>query len=99
MMMRPYVPKRDNSWGTAGVAVVPAVAAGIFLSSIHQIFVNTALMGQLSLAIPIMSAAPVFVMILSAIFLRDLERLNQRVVIGILITAAGMVAIGAGRHG
>ncbi len=99
MMMRPYLPERDISWGNAGMAVVPAVAGGIFLSSVHQIFMNNTLMGQLSLAIPIVSAAPVFVMILSAIFLRDLERLNPRVVIGILITAAGMVAIGAGRHG
>ncbi len=99
MMMRPYLPKRDTSWGNAGMAIVPAVAGGIFLSSVHQIFMNNTLLGQLSLAIPIVSAAPVFVMILSAIFLRDLERLNRRVVIGILITAAGMVAIGIGRHG
>ncbi len=99
MMMSPYLPKRDTSWGNAGMAVVPAVIAGIFLSSVHQIFMNTTLMGQLSLAIPIVSVAPVFVMILSAIFLRDLERLNPRVVIGILITAVGMAAIGIGRHG
>ncbi len=99
MMMTPYLPKKDISWRTAGMAVLPVIALGIFLSSVQQIFMNTTLMGQLSLAIPILSAAPVFVMILSAIFLRGLERLNPRVVVGILITAAGMVAIGVGRHG
>lgn len=99
IMMRPFVPKKDSAWGAGGKSVMTAVVAGILLSSIHQIFMNNSLKGQLSLAIPILSASPVFVMILSAIFLRDLERLNLRVVIGILVTVIGMVAIGVGRHG
>lgn len=99
MMMTPYLPKKHTSFGNAGMAVVPAVVAGIIFSSVHQVFINTTLMGQLSLAVPILSAAPVFVMLLSVIFLRDLERLNLRVVLGILITVFGMAAIGVGRHG
>ncbi|MDP6364624.1 MAG: hypothetical protein QF787_00520 [Nitrospinota bacterium] len=72
---------------------------GIVLNSAQQVIMNFSLKGQLSLAIPIMSSTPVFVMVLSAIFLRDLERLNRRVVAGILMTMIGMAAIGVGRHG
>ena len=60
---------------------------------------NISLQGKISLAIPIMSTSPVIVMLLSAFFLRDIERLNRRVVVGILITFVGMTAIGIGRHG
>lgn len=98
-MARPFLPKQYFSWGNAGLAVVPIIVVGILLNSAQQVIINSSLKGQLSLAVPIMSASPVFVMILSAIFLRDLERLNSRVVVGVLITIVGMAAVGVGRHG
>ncbi len=45
-----------------------------------------------------MSASPVFVILFSAMFLRKIERLNKRVIIGVLIAVAGMMVIGVGRH-
>lgn len=97
--LRPFLPKEYFSWGRAGWSILPFIVAGIFLNSAQQVMVNLSLRGQLSLAVPIMSSTPVFVMLLSVIFLRDLERLNSRVVVGVLISIAGMAAIGVGRHG
>ena len=57
------------------------------------------MIGKISIAVPIGSSAPVFVLILSAIFLRKTENLNLRVVIGILITVIGVIGIGISRHG
>jgi drug/metabolite transporter (DMT)-like permease len=98
-MIRPFLPKQYFSWGNAGLTVVPIIVVGVLFNSAQQVIINSSLKGQLSLAVPIMSGSPVFVMILSVIFLRDLERLNYRVVIGVLITIFGMAAIGVGRHG
>ena len=98
-MFRTVFPKRVLSWERVGWSLVPLIVLGIIFNSLHQVVMNISLQGQISLAIPIMSSTPVFVMILSSIFLRDLERLNPRVVVGILITFMGMAAIGFGRHG
>ncbi len=98
-VFRQILPRHFFSWGGAGWALVPVIVLGIVLNSAQQVIMNFSLKGQMSLAIPIMSATPVFVMVLSALFLRDLERLNRRVVVGILVTIIGMAAIGLGRHG
>jgi drug/metabolite transporter (DMT)-like permease len=98
-MFRKVFPNRQFSWEKVGWSLVPLIVLGIFFNSVHQVVMNFSLKGRISLAIPIMSSAPVFVMILSSIFLRDLERLNFRVVVGILITFLGMATIGIGRHG
>ena len=98
-VFRKILPKHFFSWEGAGWALAPVIFLGIVLNSAQQVIMNFSLKGQLSLAIPIMSSTPVFVMVLSAIFLRDLERLNRRVVAGILMTMIGMAAIGVGRHG
>ncbi|MFP6869931.1 MAG: DMT family transporter [Nitrospinota bacterium] len=98
-MFRTVFPKRILSWERVGWSLVPLIVLGIIFNSVHQVVMNISLKGQISLAIPIMSSTPVFVMILSSIFLRDLERLNARVVVGILITFMGMAAIGFGRYG
>ncbi len=97
--LRPFLPKEYFSWRSAGLAVIPIIVAGILINSVQQVVINISLKGQLSLAMPIMNSTPVFVMLLSVIFLRDLERLNSRMVVGVLITITGMAAIGLGRHG
>ena len=97
--LRPFLPKEYSSWRGAGLAVIPIIVAGVLINSVQQVVINISLKGQLSLAMPIMNSTPVFVMLLSVIFLRDLERLNSRMVVGVLITITGMAAIGLGRHG
>lgn len=98
-VFRVAFPTKIFSWEKIGWSLVPVILLGIFFNTVHQVVMNFSLKGQISLAIPIMSASPVFVMVLSSIFLRDLERLNFRAVVGILITFSGMAAIGIGRHG
>ena len=66
---------------------------------IVYVLINQSMRGKISIAVPIGSSAPVFVLILSAIFLRKTENLNLRVVIGILITVIGVIGIGISRHG
>lgn len=98
-IFRPLLPKHFFSWKGATWALAPVIVLGIALNSVQQVFLNLSLRDHLSLAVPVLSATPVFVMLFSAVFLRDLERLNRRVVVGVLITITGMTAIGIGRHG
>jgi drug/metabolite transporter (DMT)-like permease len=98
-VLRTVLPNRIFSWEKISWSLAPVIFLAIFFNSVQQVVMNLSLKGQMSLAIPIMSTSPVIVMLLSAVFLRDLERLNRRVVVGILITFLGMVAIGIGRHG
>ncbi len=98
-VFRHILPKHFFSWEGAGWSLAPLILLAIVLNSAQQVLMNFSIKEHLSLAIPIMSATPVFVMLLSTIFLRDLERLNRRVVVGVLVTISGMVVIGIGRHG
>jgi len=98
-VFRRILPKRFFSWEKAGWSLAPIIFLGILLNCVQQVVMNLSLKGKISLAIPIMSATPVFVMFLSFLFLRDLERLNRRVIAGIMITIVGMAIIGTGRHG
>lgn len=97
--LRAALPSRILSWEKISWSLAPVIFLAIFFNSVQQVVMNISLKGQMSLAIPIMSSTPVIVMLLSAVFLRDLERLNRRVVVGILITFLGMATIGIGRHG
>jgi len=97
-LLRPLLPRRYFAWGPIG-ALAPVLLLSMVLNCVQQVLINQSIQGKLSLAVPIMSASPVFVLVLSAAFLRDLERLNARVVAGVLLAVAGMAAIGAGRHG
>jgi drug/metabolite transporter, DME family len=49
--------------------------------------------GQLSVIIPLLNTTPLFTVFFSAIFLRDIERVNRRVVLGALLMVAGVVLI------
>ncbi|MAE06936.1 MAG: DMT family transporter [Nitrospinota bacterium] len=96
-LIRPLLPKRFFEWGDAK-RVSHLILLGALLNGIGQITVNQAMRGKLSLAVPILSSSPVFVLLLSALFLRKIERLNRRVIIGVLVAVAGMIIIGIGRH-
>ncbi len=96
-LLRPLLPKRFFEWGGAK-RYFHLILIGTCLNGLAQITINQAMRGKLSLAVPIMSASPVFVILFSAMFLRKIERLNKRVIIGVLIAVAGMMVIGVGRH-
>ncbi len=95
--LRRFLPKRYFEWGSR--RYVPLLIFGTTINGLMQILINLALQGKLSLAVPILSSTPIFALSLSALFLRDIERLGMRVVLGICIAVAGIVAVSVGRHG
>ncbi len=97
-ILRKFLPKKFFCMGEAK-KMIPLLLFGIAMNSFSQVLINQSMRGKISLAVPIGSSAPVFVLILSAIFLRKTENLNFRVVIGILITVLGVIGIGISRHG
>lgn len=94
---RHFLPKRYFVWGSK--RYIPLLIFGTIVNGLMQILINLALQGKLSLAVPILSSTPIFALCLSALFLRDIERLNARVVVGIFIAVLGIVAVSIGRHG
>jgi uncharacterized membrane protein len=49
--------------------------------------------GQLSVIIPLLNTTPLFTVFFSALFLRDVERVNLRVILGAGLMVAGVVLI------
>ena len=95
--LRHFLPARYFEWGSK--RYIPLLVFGTTINGLMQILINLALKGKLSLAVPILSSTPIFALCLSALFLRDIEHLNARVVTGILIAVVGIVAVSIGRHG
>jgi uncharacterized membrane protein len=52
-------------------------------------------MGRVSVVTPLYGTAPIFVLILAPFFLRDVERLTTRVVVGTLLIVFGVYLITA----
>lgn len=95
--LRRFLPRRYFEWGSR--RYLPLLIFGTTINGLMQILINLALQGKLSLAVPILSSTPIFALTLSALFLRDIERLGARAVLGIFIAVAGIVAVSVGRHG
>ncbi len=95
--LRRFLPRRYFEWGAR--RYLPLMVFGMTVNGLMQILINLALQGKLSLAAPILSGTPIFALCLSALFLRDVERLNARVAVGVCIAVVGIVAVGVGRHG
>jgi drug/metabolite transporter, DME family len=49
--------------------------------------------GELSVIIPLLNTTPLFTVLLSVVFLREVETVNQRIVFGALLMFAGIVTI------
>jgi uncharacterized membrane protein len=65
------------------------IAAGI-AENLSVLLVIVALsMGTVSVVAPLASVSPIFVLVLSLLFLRDIEALNGRIVLGTVLTVAG----------
>jgi drug/metabolite transporter, DME family len=78
-------------------AIGPFIATGI-CETISILLIITAIsMGRVVIVAPIAASYPVWSLILSAIFLRDVESVNGKVIAGILSVVAGNFAIHLGR--
>ena len=73
---------------------VPYFVPTAFVSAISQLLVFTSLnLGEVSVMIPLLNTTPLFSLIFSAIFLRDLEKVTVPIVLGALSLLGGAVLI------
>jgi uncharacterized membrane protein len=78
-------------------ALWPFLSTGIF-ETLSIVFIMTSLsVGRVVVVAPIAASYPVWALIGAKIFLRDVERVTTKTVIGILSVVAGTVAIHLGR--
>ena len=78
-------------------AIGPFLATG-FCETISILLIITAIsMGRVVIVAPIAASYPVWSLILSAIFLRDVESVNRKVVAGVVSVVAGNFAIHLGK--
>jgi DME family drug/metabolite transporter len=78
-------------------AIVPFICTGLF-ETVSILCIITALsIGRVVVIAPIAASYPVWALIEARIFLRDVEPINWRIVLGILSVVAGNAAIHLGR--
>ncbi len=94
--LRSFAPPRLFKWG--GRSTVAVIVLLAVLNSANQVFMNLAVLkGDISVVAPIITSAPIFSLFLTAVFLRDIERVRPAMAVGVLATVAGMVFIAFGR--
>ena len=75
-------------------ASLPYFGSAAFISAGSQILVFVALSrGEVSVMVPLFNTTPFFSVLFTTIFLRDLERVTSRVVIGAALLVAGVIFI------
>lgn len=72
-----------------------AILAGVFASAAMYGLVLSIGMGQVSVVFTLAQTSPVFVIALSALFLRRVERVTLRVILGAVLTVGGGVLVGS----
>lgn len=73
---------------------LPYFGSAAFIATGAQILNFTALsMGEVSVIVPLFETNSLFAIILSGIFLRDLERVTPRIVLGALLMVSGVLVI------
>jgi drug/metabolite transporter, DME family len=88
-----YVEKSQETWKMNRQCFWWYLAAGITIS-FGMVCIYYALdLGQVSVVIPIASTGPFFSLILTAIFLRDVERVTVRIVISAAMIVGGVVLL------
>jgi uncharacterized membrane protein len=78
-----------------GRGLLHFVIAGIMENAAVLLTIMALGVGAVSVVLPLTGTAPVFVLLLSAVFLRGVEVLNGRVVLGTLLIVAGVYLITA----
>ena len=74
-------------------ALVPFVAAGVFEASAVILMLTAFVNGPVVLVSPIAATSPIWTLLMSVVFLRDLERVNRYTIGGTLCVVAGVTAI------
>jgi drug/metabolite transporter (DMT)-like permease len=74
-------------------AFVPFIAAGVFETSAVLLMLTAFVSGPVVLVSPIAATSPIWTLLMSVVFLRDLERVNRYAVLGTLCVVAGVIAI------
>ena len=88
-----YVEKTQETWKMNRKCFGWFLAAGVIVS-LAMICIYSALdLGKVSVVIPISSTGPFFSLILTAIFLRDVERVTPRIVFSAAMIVAGVMMI------
>jgi uncharacterized membrane protein len=88
-----YVEKTQETWKMNRDCFGWFLAAGITVSS-AMICIYFALdLGKVSVVIPISSTGPFFSLILTAIFLRDVERVTLRIVMSAAMIVGGVMML------
>lgn len=73
---------------------LPFYASSAVASVTGQVLTFTALSaGEVSVVVTLISTTPLFIVLLTALFLRELERINWKVVAGVVMLVAGIVMI------
>ena len=73
---------------------LPGYGGAAVVSAVSQILVFVALSkGEVSVVMPLINSNPLFIVLFSAIFLRDMEKVNPSVAIGASLIVAGIASI------
>ncbi len=89
-----YVEKTQETWKMNRQCVWWFLAAGITVSFAMTSIYHALDLGKVSVVIPLSSTAPLFSLILTALFLRDVERVTLRIVVSTVLIISGVVLIG-----
>ncbi len=96
MSLRSFVHPSLFVWGGRYVVVV-VLLMGV-LNAANQVFMNLAVLhGEVSVVSPIITSSPIFSLLLTALFIRNVEKIKLTMIIGIFFTVFGMIAISLGR--
>ena len=88
-----YVEKTQETWKMNRQCVWWFLAAGITVSFAMTSIYHALDLGKVSVVIPLSSTAPLFSLILTALFLRDVERVTLRIVISAALIVSGVALI------
>ena len=88
-----YVEKTQESWRMNRQCFWWYLAAGIVISFAMTCIYYALDLGKVSVVIPIASTGPLFSLILTAIFLRDVERVTVRIVLSAAMIVGGVALL------
>jgi drug/metabolite transporter, DME family len=74
-------------------SLLPFIAAGVFETSAVLLMLNAFVTGPVVLVSPIAATSPIWTLLMSVVFLRDLEGINRYAVVGTLCVVVGVIAI------
>jgi uncharacterized membrane protein len=88
-----YVEKNQETWKMNRQCFWWFLAAGVTISLGMTCIYYALDLGKVSVVIPISSTGPLFSLILTAMFLRDVERVTLRIVLSALMIVSGVVLL------